>query len=134
MVSGCTDFYKVKAGDGCYNIASSYEIALSDLHSWNPALKGDYSGLFPGYYICVGRGGAMSPTMTSPPPSGATPTPVQDRMVKNCKKFYKVKAGDGCYNIAASNNISLDAFTSYNPAVGNDCSKLLPDYYVCVGV
>lgn len=55
-------------------------------------------------------------------------------MVENCNKFYKVKSGDGCYDIAAGNDISLDVFYSFNPTVGNDCSKLFPDYYVCVGV
>ncbi|ATY65640.1 Peptidoglycan-binding Lysin subgroup [Cordyceps militaris] len=131
MVSGCNSFYKVKSGDGCYDIAHDHSIAISDLYSWNPALKGDCSGLFPDYYLCVGRAG--TPT-TSTPPANATPTPVQDGMVKNCKKFYQVKSGDGCYNLAQSNNIALNDFYSWNPAVKSDCSGLFPNYYVCVGI
>ncbi|KJZ69800.1 hypothetical protein HIM_10818 [Hirsutella minnesotensis 3608] len=131
IVKDCGKFYKVKSGDGCYNIAQSNSIALSDLYSWNPALKGDCSGLFPDYYICVGR--SATPT-TSKPPANSTPTPVQDGMVKNCKKFYKVKSGDGCYNIAQSNSIALNDFYLWNPAVKSDCSKLFPDYNVCVGI
>ncbi|PHH89144.1 hypothetical protein CDD83_6595 [Cordyceps sp. RAO-2017] len=62
MTSACGGFYLVKPGDGCYDIASANEIALADLYSWNPALKGDCSGLYYGYYICIGL---LSRTATS---------------------------------------------------------------------
>jgi hypothetical protein len=55
-------------------------------------------------------------------------------MTKNCNSFYKVQSGDGCYDIANQYGISLDNFYAYNPAVGDDCSKLCPDNLVCVGI
>lgn len=64
----------------------------------------------------------------------ATPTPIQDGMTQNCNSFYNVENGDGCYDIAVQHGISLENFYAYNPAVSNDCSKLYPDFYVCVGV
>lgn len=66
--------------------------------------------------------------------STTTPTPIQDGMTKRCNTFYEVKSGDGCWDIANTHGISLDDFYSFNPAVGDDCSKLYPDNYVCVGV
>jgi LysM repeat protein len=62
----------------------------------------------------------------------ATPTPVQDGMADGCTAFYKVQSGDGCWAIANDHDISLDDFYSWNPAIGDDCSKLYPDVYVCI--
>jgi LysM repeat protein len=55
-------------------------------------------------------------------------------MVANCNKFYIVKSGDGCYDIAAANSIALDQFYTFNPYVQTDCSRLWAGYNVCVGV
>lgn len=141
MATDCMKFYLVQSGDGCYNIAAAEGIALSDLYSWNPALNGDCSGLWPDYYICVGRGGSTGTTTTTTiktttttTAANTTPTPTQTGMVSGCKGFYLVQSGDGCYDIATSHGITIDQFYSYNPAVGSDCSGLWPDYYVCVGV
>ncbi|KAA8652732.1 uncharacterized protein ATNIH1004_001637 [Aspergillus tanneri] len=161
MTSNCGKFYLVQLDDGCEAIATAHgisladfyawnaalngdcsdRIALSDLYSWNPALNGDCSGLWPDYYICVGRGESISassviPTTTTTTTAAAnvTPTPTQAGMVSGCKSFYLVQSGDGCYDIAASHGITLDQFYSYNPSVGGDCGGLWPTYYVCVGV
>jgi LysM repeat protein len=136
MVSDCTKFYLVQSGDGCYDIASAEGVALSDLYAWNPALNGDCSGLWPDYYICVGRGDATATTTTTTTTTTVitTPTPTQTGMISGCKTFHLVQSGDGCYDIATKYGITLDQFYQYNPAVGNDCSGLWPDYYVCVGV
>ncbi|KAH7066518.1 LysM domain-containing protein [Paraphoma chrysanthemicola] len=53
-------------------------------------------------------------------------------MVPNCNGFYLVKAGDGCYDIAAANSISLDQFYQWNPYVGTDCARLWSGYNVCI--
>jgi hypothetical protein len=51
-------------------------------------------------------------------------------MTTSCNKFYLVKSGDGCYDIAAANSVSLENFYLYNPAV-DGCGALWPTYYVC---
>ncbi|KAL6867810.1 carbohydrate-binding module family 50 protein [Trichoderma novae-zelandiae] len=141
MVANCNKFYFVASGDGCFDIAAANNIALADFYAWNPAVKNDCTGLFPGYYVCVGTAGAKptststSRTTTTSAGNGiATPTPTQTGMVKNCNKFYLVVSGDGCFDIAAANNIALDDFYTWNPAVKTDCSGLFPSYYVCVGI
>lgn len=134
MASHCNRFYLVQKDDGCADIASADSISLSDLYSWNPALNGDCSGLWPDYYVCVGRSGpGVTTTVTTTSAPGSTPTPTQAGMTAGCQSFYLVQSGDGCYNIATSHGIPLDQFYAYNPAVGNDCSGLWPNYYVCIG-
>jgi LysM repeat protein len=75
-----------------------------------------------------------SPTTTKPGNGITTPTPVQSGITPNCKKFYKVVKGDGCWAIADAYKINLDEFYKWNPAVGTSCGGLYPDNYVCVGV
>lgn len=137
MVRDCNKFYFVKKDDGCSAVASAEGISLADLDEWNPALGADCSGLWPEYYICVGVSNTLTTTATSTKSTstvvGSTPTPTQSGMTSGCKGFYLVKSGDGCYDIATSNGITLDQFYAYNPGVGNDCSGLWPNYYVCIG-
>jgi hypothetical protein len=134
MASQRDRFYLVQKDDRCADIASAEGISLSDLYSWNPALNGDCSGLWPDYSICVGRSGSgVTTTTTTTSAPGGTPTPTQAGMTAGCQSFYLVKSGDGCYDIATSHGIALDQFYAYNPAVGNDCSGLWPNYYVRVG-
>jgi len=138
MASDCIEFYLVKGGDGCYNIASGHKTDLSDFYKWNPAVKDDCSGLYPKNYVCVGIGrGATStkqPAKTQSTETGATPSPTQDGMTGKCNKFYMVKKDDSCYNIAEDNGVALKQLYSWNPALEGDCSGLYPNYYICVGV
>jgi hypothetical protein len=81
---------------------------------------------------CASDGGSR--TMRDTWQSAPRPSPTQEGLASDCSDFYMVKKGDGCYDIANNNGISLDDFYSYNPSIGADCSQLYPDYYVCVGV
>lgn len=67
-------------------------------------------------------------------PTNTGPQPQMPGIVSNCKKFYKIKSGDGCAAIAAANNISLAQFLAYNTAVDSNCGNIWLDYYVCTGV
>lgn len=144
MVSDCSSFYKVKSGDGCYDIANDEKIALDDFYSWNPTVQTDCSGLVADVYVCVGVEAGQTavpaistssrPTTTSSSGGVATPTPTQDGMVSGCKTFYKVQSDDGCWAIANDNSIDLDDFYTWNPAVKTDCSGLQADVYVCIGL
>jgi LysM repeat protein len=141
MVSNCNGFYLVKAGDGCFDIAAANGISTEQFYAWNPYVNNDCSRLWSGYNVCVRTIGFTPPksstfktVATSTKPASSTPTPVQPGMVNNCKKFYKVQAGDGCWAIADTNKISLDDFYKWNPSVKTDCSALWGQYYVCVGI
>lgn len=54
-------------------------------------------------------------------------------MTGECKKFYRVKAGEYCDKICKDNNISIEEFISWNPAVAPDCTLVMKDYYYCIG-
>lgn len=142
MVDNCNRFHLVVSGDGCYDIAATYGVDLDDFYAWNPAVDSSCTGLWLDYFVCVGvtTGGTPPPstltTSTTSPPSGGvpTPTPTQEGMVDNCDTFYLVESGDGCYDIAAEHGIDLSDFYAWNPAVGDTCTGLWANYYVCVGV
>ena len=145
MVGNCDAFHLVVPNDGCATIAQKYGISLSQFYTWNPAVGNTCASLWLDNYVCVSIiGVGPSPTSSTPvssskttpsPTNGiATPTPIQDGMVKNCDAFHKVVANDGCAAIASKYGISLSQFYTWNPAVGNTCASLWLDTYVCVSI
>lgn len=81
---------------------------------------------------------APDSTITSPTATQTldipTPEPTQAGMVANCESFALVSSTDTCSSLASEADISLDDFYAWNPAVGDTCANLIPDYWVCVGV
>ncbi|KAL4805718.1 hypothetical protein BDV18DRAFT_139700 [Aspergillus unguis] len=78
----------------------------------------------------------VSATTTSgtPTPTSNVPSPTMPGTATSCNRFHLVIAGDGCSDLAAAYDISLDDFYTWNPGVGDGCSTLKTEYYVCVGV
>ncbi|KAI1146243.1 hypothetical protein F4825DRAFT_456675 [Nemania diffusa] len=142
MVSNCDDFYFVRSGDGCANIASAVGITLANFYAWNPAVGSTCAGLQASVYVCIGLQGSaptqtitVLPTTTTTAGNGiATPTPVQAGMVSDCDAFYFVRSGDSCANIASVEGITLANFYAWNPAVGSTCAGLQASVYVCIGL
>ncbi|KAL3486679.1 hypothetical protein BJX62DRAFT_228560 [Aspergillus germanicus] len=77
-------------------------------------------------------GTATTTTTTS---GDAAPGPTQSGIPSNCNKWHLVEEGDTCYDIAQDNNITLEQFYGWNPAVKSDCGEgfWLGNAY-CVGV
>jgi hypothetical protein len=99
MVSNCARFVLVREGDGfCGDIAKRAGISTADFYAWNSGVGTGCQNLWLDTYYCVGLIGATTPpTMTTPPATTsttttgngvATPTPIQDGMVSNCRKFH----------------------------------------------
>lgn len=144
MVSGCTKFYLVVAGDGCWVIADANSITLDDFYAWNPAVGTDCTNLQPTYYVCVGKTSATSTTQaatstaTTPPATPtatlpASPDPTQEGIPANCNKWVAQKDGVYCYDMAQAAGISLDTLYALNPALKGDCSGLWSGYAYCIG-
>lgn len=55
-------------------------------------------------------------------------------MVDNCNKFYKVQKDENCDTVAGKNGISRKALQLWNTKLGDDCSGIWANVYVCVGV
>ncbi|KAJ8110046.1 hypothetical protein OPT61_g7001 [Boeremia exigua] len=152
MVSGCTKFYQVVLGDGCWGISNANSIEPTDFYAWNPAVGSDCETLQPDYYVCVARAPVTSlepatktstgpaaastqtstptPTDTRPPPPG----PTQEGIPTNCIQWVLQKPDVYCFDMAAAAGISVDLLYQLNPALNGDCSGLWPDYAYCIGV
>ncbi|RKK66494.1 hypothetical protein BFJ69_g15358 [Fusarium oxysporum] len=89
------------------------------------------AGLWAGYNVCVGVVGG---TPTQPGNGVKTPSPIQPKMVSNCKKFHKVTSTTTCVSIQKYYKIAMAQLVKWNPTVGKGCDKLWADYWVCVGV
>ena len=133
MVDNCDAFYFVESGDTCASIASKNRISVSQFTTWNTGLGSNCQSLWLGVYTCVSIVG-HNPSPTNPGNGIETPSPIQDGMTKNCKKFHFVAQGEACAVIAAKYKISVQQFTSWNPAVGPNCAGLWAETYACVGV
>lgn len=58
---------------------------------------------------------------------------VSPRLIVPGTAYYKVATGDNCFKLMTTfGNFTLADFYSWNPDVGNDCSNLLLNYYVCI--
>lgn len=149
ITKACSKYWLVGQNDNCTTIAEANSITESDFISWNPAVKADCSGLSGDYYACVGVASNSTSSMpittpfttpsssTAPASSSAggvsTPSPVQSNMASGCRRFYRVQKGDTCYDIATDAGVKLSDFYNWNPAVGDDCSDLETDTFVCIG-
>lgn len=111
--------------------------SLAEFYKWNPAVGDQCTSLWLGYYYCVAVKGTStvpaSTTTTAAAPAG--PTPTQEGISSDCKRYHLVKAGNSCQGIVDTyGTFTLSQFYSWNPAVGSTCSALWAEYYVCIGV
>ncbi|KAH6655548.1 hypothetical protein BKA67DRAFT_657480 [Truncatella angustata] len=144
----CVDWYTTQLYDTCTTVLQMNDIPFSLFYEWNPAIGSNCENLWlntsycvagPGwddedahYYTGTDAGTATSTgTVTS---TSGPPGPTQTGITADCNKWYVAQAGDGCYDIAADNGITLDQFYSWNPAVGSNCENLWPDEAYCIGV
>ncbi|KID91348.1 LysM domain-containing protein [Metarhizium guizhouense ARSEF 977] len=55
IIQSCSKYYQAASGDTCQGILDKFQsFSLSDFYTWNPAVKADCTGLWAGYYYCVG--------------------------------------------------------------------------------
>ncbi|KAM7214751.1 hypothetical protein V8F06_009823 [Rhypophila decipiens] len=79
-----------------------------------------------------------STTTTSKTTITPTPTPSNQPQMPgvaaNCNRFYKIRSGDTCENIAQANGITFAQLRSWNTEINASCSNLWLDYYICTRV
>ncbi|KAL2125946.1 hypothetical protein VTI74DRAFT_2157 [Chaetomium olivicolor] len=133
IAENCDRFYKIRSGDQCDTIAASNGITVAQLRSWNTEINAACSNLWLDYYICTHVPGAVAPstTTTAPTPSNS---PTMPGIAPNCDRFYRIKSGDQCDTIAASNGITVAQLRSWNTEINAACSNLWLDYYICTHV
>lgn len=132
MVDNCNRFHFVKSGESCQQIAGDSGISIDQFLQFNPLVGGSScSGLWAEAYVCIGIIG-MKPSPTHEDNGVQTPAPTQANMIDVCGKFYMVKSGQGCIDVAHDNGITLADLQSWNRGLGSDCATLLASTYACV--
>ncbi|KAI6778187.1 LysM domain-containing protein [Emericellopsis cladophorae] len=135
LLTNCNKFHKVKSGEICATIATKYAIPLAKFLQWNPKAGNNCVGLWKDAYACVSVIGYKPPTTPTTTSNGiATPTPIQDGMIRNCKKFHLLKTGQTCETIQKQYKVTLASLIKWNPAIGSDCRSLWANTHLCVGI
>ncbi|KAF9871211.1 hypothetical protein CkaCkLH20_11380 [Colletotrichum karsti] len=124
IASNCQRYHLAKSGDSCQKIVDQYgTFTLAQFYSWNPAVGSSCSGLWVGYYYCIGIPGTPTKkptsTTTKKPPANtcnpAAPTPTQPKPICGCKKWHKVSNGNTCDTIIKQYKITKANFNKWNP-------------------
>ncbi|KAL5314116.1 hypothetical protein ACEPPN_018540 [Leptodophora sp. 'Broadleaf-Isolate-01'] len=134
----CYVWYTVVSGDSCSDVAAEYSLTLAEFIALNTNVDTSCNCFWSGYSYCVSGQVIASSTVssvatTTSATSVTTPTPTQTGIASGCTVFYEAVSGDGCYDIASANGITLYQFYAWNTAVGA-CVNLWPGYYYCVGM
>ncbi|KAF1357176.1 hypothetical protein EJ07DRAFT_129973, partial [Lizonia empirigonia] len=154
--SYCNNWHLVTAGETCQEIVGSATWAtMAQFLEWNPALDSDCSGLYNGWWVCIGVQ-PQSVTVTFeyttttaasvevPKPTMHTPTtfptanssfiasPTQEDIVSDCKAFHQAKDGETCRQLLEYGLYSQEQLFSWNPALDGNCDGLWLNYYYCV--
>ena len=135
----CTEYVQAQSGDGCFSLATLWQISVQDLYAYNTILG--LSGvncsteLFNGFWYCIGIQGAS--TTSAPGSSPTVPSPVQSGISAQCTKYAEAKAGDFCTAFASGNNITPAQLYLWNPVLGPNgekCDTLFEaNEYYCIG-
>ncbi|RYP41945.1 hypothetical protein DL768_010420 [Monosporascus sp. mg162] len=138
MVGTCNKFHYVEKGQSCADVLGLYNLNIETFYSWNKGVGETCSSMWAQVYVCVGVvGTSTTTTATSATTTGngvSTPTPTQPGMVSNCNKFHYVEKGQGCADILARYSLNIETFYSWNTGVGETCTSMWAQVYVCVGV
>ncbi|KEY64329.1 hypothetical protein S7711_09874, partial [Stachybotrys chartarum IBT 7711] len=130
----------------CAEIAGVWEIALDELHNWNPSLdptstdcvfSEELSYCMAAYEKTNTYTGEPETTMTALPPPTTTssttavepsPTelPIRDGAAENCVRYFDVITGMTCQEVLDANGMIIAEFYALNPAVGDQCWYLWP--------
>lgn len=124
---------------------------------WNPEVHEDCSGLFVGYWYCVGVNSnstgnlewetstppftpppeptPYTPTKITPANSDFTPTPSHGPMPTDCIHYHQAEADESCRDVLKTYSyLSKDQFFKYNPILKMNCDGLWKGNWYCVGV
>lgn len=107
IVPNCDQYYFVKSGEICIDIAGANGISLEQFLEWNPTVGDTCANLLADHYACISVKG-HTPTPTNPPNGIETPRPIQPGMVGNCDEFRLVESGETCSVIQEEFDVSLE--------------------------
>ncbi|KAF4948697.1 hypothetical protein FGADI_9472 [Fusarium gaditjirri] len=155
----CNKWHLVRGRQSCRDVLNIHSSLMKkeDFFKWNPEVHEDCSGLFVGYWYCVGvkskatdnlewetstppftpppEPTSYTPTKLAPANSDFTPTPSHGPMPTDCIHYHQAEADESCRDILkAYSYLSKDQFFNYNPVLKNNCDGLWKNNWYCVGV
>ncbi|KAK2760016.1 hypothetical protein FQN54_002752 [Arachnomyces sp. PD_36] len=153
--SYCNNWHYVGVGDTCEDIVGgTSRMTMEEFLEWNPELDSDCSGLYHGWWVCIGIQpqtvtATFEYTLTPPPvvvpsPTKFTPTvfppinssftalPTQSGVPQNCQAFYHAKANETCRDVLKNGFPTREEFFEWNPALKGNCDGLWEGYWYCV--
>ena len=103
--STVTSNYQVKSGDTLWDIATSKNVSVANLKTWNN-LKSDV--------IYVGQSLVIKGTVTTPSPKPEINKPGSTQTDSTATSSYQVKSGDSLWGIATSKHVSVANLKLWN--------------------
>ncbi|KAM0388596.1 hypothetical protein ACHAQC_009633 [Fusarium culmorum] len=118
LIESCVDLHKASEGDTCAGIVSRFgTFDFDTFFKWNPAVGKDCSGLWAGYYYCVGVPGtttsapAKTTATVTEPTDSKNPTVLQKGLINGCALFHQAGKGDTCAKIVSNlDALNINAF------------------------
>lgn len=135
------DIYTVQANDTCFGIVNTHNASftVSQLVAWNLDINNGCNNLemLLGNQICVSfPGDTPAVTVTAPAPGGTVaPAPSNTANGTNprCSRYYEVKGGDTCAQVAQTLSVALADFYFLNPELNStSCNNLIAGLSYCV--
>lgn len=121
----CAAYDTASDGDSCGSLQEKWGLSREDFLEMNPDVKGECS-LTVRHKYCIARPIILPRALTaSPSPPGGAGS--------NCASFYRAVSGDTCNSIAGAHpKLTAEEFIRWNPTVGADCRRVLPDAFYCI--
>ncbi|KAF1359810.1 hypothetical protein EJ07DRAFT_82962, partial [Lizonia empirigonia] len=131
IASDCKAFHQAEDGDTCRQLLQYGLFSQEQFFSWNPALSGNCDGLWLGYYYCVAAGDSLP----APPTETKRPASTPQGQISTCTSWYQSDGLETCEDIVGMfGRFSQNDFIKWNPTVGSDCTGIVADQYLCVGI
>lgn len=132
-VDGSDQYVDPDAGNACQYIADGWGVTLAQLTNWNPSLNGsDPACHFDDelrYCVQAYQALQAAPTTTADP---WNIYPIRDGSWTNCSTYEIVTSPETCQDVLDGYEINIAQFYGWNPAVGDQCQNLWPNYRYCV--
>ncbi|KAF3903844.1 hypothetical protein ABW20_dc0100423 [Dactylellina cionopaga] len=125
----------------CHTFATDLNLSWDQFKRWNPSVNDDCSGMIVGNAYCIEVSPGTDITTTTAPATTTTPSgpvapgPTQDGQDPNCVQWEYVSTGQNCANVLAKySSLTLNDLVKWNPAIGDDCTGLWANTWICVYV
>lgn len=132
----CGAYYQVQVADTCNRVSLAAKVSVPLFQDINPSIDADCTNLIPELWYCVHPtydwnvtfDGGTTPSSTTLPPPGPTPTGTTGE----CYKWHVIVPNDSCALLQNTLGVTMAQLIAWNPNLKADCSNLILDDAYCV--